>query len=82
MITPKRNTRIFLPHEPFVRIFSNKKEGCTVNTIGKNNKFKMGETVFKTRTSHFTQLSSFGTVTGKCNTLKEIDEAIRYVKRL
>jgi hypothetical protein len=30
---------IYLKHNPFIRIFSNKKEGCTVNTIKQNNKF-------------------------------------------
>jgi hypothetical protein len=29
--------------EPFIRVFSDKKEGCTVNEIAHNNKFKFGK---------------------------------------
>jgi hypothetical protein len=32
-----------LAHEPFIRIFSTKKEGCSINTIGKKNNFKLGK---------------------------------------
>ena len=31
---------INLNHEPFIRIFSNQKEGCTINSISKKNNFK------------------------------------------
>jgi hypothetical protein len=41
-ITPsiKSINFINLNHEPFVRIFSNQKEGCTINSISKKNNFK------------------------------------------
>jgi hypothetical protein len=31
---------IHLNHEPFIRIFSNQREGCSINSISKKNKFK------------------------------------------
>jgi len=41
-ITPSIRSiiHIKLKHDPFVRIFSNQKEGCTINSIGKKNNFK------------------------------------------
>jgi hypothetical protein len=30
-----------LNHEPFIRVFSNSKDGCTINKIAKNNSFSM-----------------------------------------
>jgi hypothetical protein len=48
-ITPSIKLMDFvkLDHEPFIRIFSNDSEGCTVNTIGKKNNFKIGKPVKK-----------------------------------
>jgi hypothetical protein len=47
-VTPniKLIKHINLKHEPFVRIFSNQKEGCTINSISKKNNFK---TIFHLR---------------------------------
>jgi len=42
-ITPDRNIPVTTDIEPFIRIFSNKKEGCTVNQITQSNKFKIGK---------------------------------------
>jgi hypothetical protein len=48
---------LVLKHEPFVRIFSNSKEGCKINEIAKNNKFKIAtyninkKTVYDSRNS-------------------------------
>jgi len=43
---PNKNNIIFLHYEPFIRIFSNRKEGCSINTIGKNNKFEIGKKIY------------------------------------
>jgi hypothetical protein len=64
---------VILEHEPFIRIFSNQKEGCSIKTIGKNNNFKMGGTVFNY--SQSTQGSSFGNI----NKLRLINHYIRYL---
>ena len=40
-ITPE-NVPVQLLHEPFIRIFSNTKDGCTVHEISKKNNFKTG----------------------------------------
>jgi hypothetical protein len=42
-ITPNKNVDVVTKIEPFIRIFSNKKEGCTVNDITRSNKFKIGK---------------------------------------
>ena len=42
-ITPVKNIPVTTDVQPFIRIFSNKKEGCTVNQIGQANKFKIGK---------------------------------------
>ena len=41
-ITPSKKLMnyVCLNHEPFIRIFSNQKDGCTIKTIGQKNKFK------------------------------------------
>ena len=47
--------QITLNHEPFIRIFSNQKEGCNIVSIGKKNNF---QTKFKINFSK--QKHSFG----------------------
>ena len=42
-ITPNKQNDVTTDIEPFIRIFSNKKEGCTVNQITHSNKFKIGK---------------------------------------
>jgi hypothetical protein len=42
-ITPNIKIPVTTDVKPFIRIFSNKKEGCTVKQIGQNNKFKIGK---------------------------------------
>jgi hypothetical protein len=42
-ITPDKNQDVITSVEPFIRIFSNKKEGCTVNEITHSNKFRIGK---------------------------------------
>jgi len=42
-ITPDKNMDVTTQVEPFIRIFSNKKEGCTVNDITHSNKFRIGK---------------------------------------
>ncbi len=39
---PANGMEIKLLHEPFIRIFSDKKEGCTIEHIAHTNKFSMG----------------------------------------
>ena len=41
-ITPNKNIQVTTDIEPFIRVFSDKKEGCTVNQIAHSNKFKIG----------------------------------------
>jgi hypothetical protein len=41
-ITPVKTTPVTTDVEPFIRVFSDKKEGCTVNEIAHTNKFKIG----------------------------------------
>jgi len=42
-VSPQINIPVTTDVQPFIRIFSNKKEGCTVNQIGRANKFKIGK---------------------------------------
>ena len=58
-IVPSLDTKeLYLKHEPFIRIFSNNKEGCKIKDIAKKNKFKSHITEFK---FNFTsQKSTFG----------------------
>lgn len=42
-VTPNIKVDVTTDIEPFIRIFSNKKEGCTVNQIGQSNRFKIGK---------------------------------------
>jgi len=42
-----------LDHDPFIRIFSNKNEGCSINKIGKINHFKVGKNKKLTQTTSF-----------------------------
>jgi hypothetical protein len=42
-ITPDKNIPVTTDVQPFIRIFSNKKEGCTVNQMGIASKFKIGK---------------------------------------
>jgi len=41
-VTPSKSIPVTTDIEPFIRIFSNKKNGCTVNEITHSNKFKIG----------------------------------------
>jgi hypothetical protein len=47
-ITPNKAdlNYIVLNHEPFIRIFSNQKEGCSMKSIAEKNNFKRGNTLF------------------------------------
>ena len=38
-VSPDKNDNNYIPLEPFIRIFSNSKNGCSVNKIAKTNKF-------------------------------------------
>ena len=42
-ITPNKNVAVTTNIEPFIKIFSNKKEGCNISQIAQNNKFKIGK---------------------------------------
>jgi len=42
-ITPDKMIPVTTDIEPFIRIFSDKKEGCTINDIAQSNKFKIGK---------------------------------------
>jgi hypothetical protein len=42
-VSPDKNIPITTDIQPFIRIFSNKKEGCTVNEMGRASKFKIGK---------------------------------------
>jgi hypothetical protein len=42
-VSPRKNIPITTDVQPFIRIFSNKKEGCSINQIGRANKFKIGK---------------------------------------
>ena len=48
---------IILNFEPFIRIFSNQKEGCSIKSIAEKNNFKMGKTVF-TKSYNFGKTST------------------------
>lgn len=41
-VSPTKNIVVTTDVKPFIRIFSNKKEGCTMHGIGKSFKFKIG----------------------------------------
>ena len=41
-ITPGKSISVTTDVEPFIRVFSDKKEGCTINEIAHSNKFKIG----------------------------------------
>jgi hypothetical protein len=42
-IMPQNETNeLYLPHEPFIRIFSNSKTGCKITNIARNHNFNMG----------------------------------------
>ena len=60
-ITPNKGllNYIHLNHEPFIRMFSNQKEGCSVSMISKKNNFK---TLFS-----FANNNSFGSTLPKIN---------------
>jgi hypothetical protein len=47
-ITPKKENceKLYLTHEPFIRIFSDKKSGCTVHAMAKNSRFKFSKMSF------------------------------------
>jgi hypothetical protein len=63
--------QITLNHEPFIRIFSNQKEGCTVSSISKNNNFK---TKFQINFSK--QNYSFGYTLPSMNKLCQLFKAV------
>ena len=75
-VTPNKNLKdsMILDHEPFIRIFSDKKEGCSINTISKNNNFKMGSNGLVFR--NVPQNVSFGKTTLSLN---EINKLINYL---
>jgi hypothetical protein len=41
----QENNLLTITNTPFIRIFSNDREGCTVNQIGKTNHFKIGKSI-------------------------------------
>jgi hypothetical protein len=49
---------LFIPHEPFIRIFSNSKTGCKVTNIAKSHNFNMNK-LFRNG-KHITRRSTFG----------------------
>lgn len=51
--TIKMQDLLKLDHDPFIRIFSNQKEGCSINKIGKINHFKVGPNKKLTQTTGF-----------------------------
>jgi len=56
-VTPNKNIQVTTDIEPFIRVFSDKKEGCTVNQIAHTNKFRIGSMKFTSScnrdSSHF-----------------------------
>jgi len=56
---PTMDTKeLFIPHEPFIRIFSNSKTGCKVTNIAKSHNFNMNK-LFRNG-KHITRRSTFG----------------------
>jgi len=50
-ITPDKTIPVTTDVMPFIRVFSDKKQGCTVNQIARANKFKIGKMNYKTCTN-------------------------------
>jgi hypothetical protein len=72
MPDPKTD-ELYLSHEPFIRIFSNQKEGCTVSDIAKKNNFK-NPTKFTVK-----RIASFGKKT--TDSFRVLQREIKYLSK-
>ena len=75
-----KTTELYLEHEPFIRIFSNSKDGCKIKDLKKTHKFKSDITEFNFGRSFF-QKSTFGKKPIFTN-LKLLNEEIKYLNIL
>ena len=77
---------LYLEQEPFIRIFSNTKDGCNVQNIAKTHEFKMKSKTFNKATFHIKnpkhKISSFGKRKKQTMlTLKELNNDILFLKK-
>ena len=82
LVTPDKKIPVINGVEPFIRIFSSQKDGCSVEKIRNNFKFKIGKMTFKTGGQRSCKNCGFGKTLKTLKTFSKKKELIMDLKKL